>query len=168
MPPKRKASTVAARSKSSKRPTSATVSGVATPQSIGSSDEYSQEGEEASETEVEALSNAKEIFSAGSLKNRSKLQSRSNEQDLKISGINDLSYLKLKTDHENRPLWIDARKARIILESFSPLASHAQDFLTTIAEPLSRPEFLHEYGKTFFLRSTLLDFANLIALTVHR
>ena len=147
MPPKRKASSIATGSKSSKRSISTTVSGAATPQSVGSSDEYSQDGEEASETEVEALSNAKEIFSAGSLKNRSKIQPRSSEQDFRTSGINDLSYLTLKTDHENRPLWIDARKARIILESFSPLASHAQDFLTTIAEPLSRPEFLHEYGK---------------------
>lgn len=34
------------------------------------------------------------------------------------------------------------------MESFSPLAAHAQDFLTTIAEPLSRPNFLHEYSLT--------------------
>jgi DNA excision repair protein ERCC-3 len=54
----------------------------------------------------------------------------------------------LKPDHDNRPLWIDPQKGRIILESFSPLAAHAQDFLTTIAEPLSRPTFLHEYALT--------------------
>jgi DNA excision repair protein ERCC-3 len=63
-------------------------------------------------------------------------------------GNNDFSYLSLKPDHDNRPLWIDPQKGRIILESFSPLASHAQDFLTTIAEPLSRPSFLHEYALT--------------------
>lgn len=54
----------------------------------------------------------------------------------------------MKPDHDNRPLWIDPQKGRIILESFSPLAAHAQDFLTTIAEPLSRPNFLHEYSLT--------------------
>lgn len=63
-------------------------------------------------------------------------------------GNNDFSYLSLKPDHNNRPLWIDPQKGRIILESFSALAAHAQDFLTTIAEPLSRPEFLHEYSLT--------------------
>lgn len=60
----------------------------------------------------------------------------------------DFSYMSLKPDHDNRPLWIDPGKARIILESFSPLASHAQDFLTTVAEPKSRPQFLHEYSLT--------------------
>jgi DNA excision repair protein ERCC-3 len=60
-------------------------------------------------------------------------------------GENNFAYLSLKPDHENRPLWIDPRKGRIILESFSPLAPHAADFLVTIAEPQSRPEHLHEY-----------------------
>lgn len=60
----------------------------------------------------------------------------------------DFSYMSLKPDHNNRPLWIDPHKGRIILESFSPLASQASDFLTTIAEPLSRPSFLHEYALT--------------------
>ncbi|EEP79056.1 DNA repair helicase RAD25 [Uncinocarpus reesii 1704] len=51
-------------------------------------------------------------------------------------------------DHANRPLWIEPLKGTITLESFSPLASQAQDFLTTIAEPLSRPTHLHEYRLT--------------------
>ena len=123
-------------------------SGPATPQSIGSSDEYSGEGDEASASEAENLSKAVKAFSADSLKSRSKNQNRLSNRDLKINGITDLSYLNLKPDHENRPLWIDAKKARITLESFSPLAAHAQDFLTTIAEPLSRPSFLHEYALT--------------------
>ncbi len=65
-----------------------------------------------------------------------------------LFGKNDFAWLSLKPDHENRPLWIDPAKGRIILESFSPLAAHAQDFLTTVAEPLSRPTFLHEYALT--------------------
>lgn len=63
-------------------------------------------------------------------------------------GYKDLSYLPLKRDHYNRPLWIEPVKGTITLESFSPLARQAQDFLTTIAEPLSRPTHLHEYRLT--------------------
>ena len=65
-----------------------------------------------------------------------------------IFGQKDFAYLSLKPDHDNRPLWIDPSKGKIILESFSPLAAHAQDFLTTVAEPLSRPVHLHEYALT--------------------
>lgn len=63
-------------------------------------------------------------------------------------GYKDFSSLPLKPDHANRPLWIEPLKGTITLESFSPLASQAQDFLTTIAEPLSRPTHLHEYRLT--------------------
>ncbi|KAI5297940.1 DNA repair helicase RAD25 [Ascosphaera atra] len=65
-----------------------------------------------------------------------------------IFGLRDFSALSLKPDHANRPLWIEPLKGTITLESFSPLASQAQDFLTTIAEPLSRPTHLHEYRLT--------------------
>ncbi|KAF3941062.1 hypothetical protein ABW19_dt0204588 [Dactylella cylindrospora] len=54
----------------------------------------------------------------------------------------------MKPDHESRPMWINPRNGKIILESFSPLAPAAQDFLTAIAEPLSRPTYLHEYRIT--------------------
>jgi len=69
-----------------------------------------------------------------------------------VSGMrsdSDFSFLALKPDHENRPLWIfpDA-SGRIILEFFSPLAEQAQDFLITIAEPVSRPQHIHEYKLT--------------------
>ena len=142
MPPKRKASTVS----KTARPTKRSASGVATPQSIGSSDEYSAEGSEASESEAEDLGKARKTFSTDSLKTGKKEQSSTLDREAKLRGISNLSYLSLKADHENRPLWVDAKKARITLESFSPLATQAQDFLTTIAEPLSRPQFLHEYA----------------------
>ena len=60
----------------------------------------------------------------------------------------DFAFLKLKADHSARPLWISPRNAKIIFESFSPLAGQAQDFLTTIAEPISRPTYIHEYKLT--------------------
>lgn len=65
-------------------------------------------------------------------------------------GASDFSYLKLKPDHFSRPLWISPSDARIILESFSPLAEQAQDFLITIAEPISRPSHIHEYRITAY------------------
>ncbi|ODV88567.1 hypothetical protein CANCADRAFT_28840 [Tortispora caseinolytica NRRL Y-17796] len=63
-------------------------------------------------------------------------------------GKHDFSFLSLKPDHAARPLWINPIDGRIILESFSPLAEQAQDFLITIAEPVSRPTHIHEYRLT--------------------
>ena len=80
--------------------------------------------------------------------NRKDQQAHPKDSASHIFGRKDFAYLSLKPDHDNRPLWIDPSKGRIILESFSPLAAHAQDFLTTVAEPLSRPLHLHEYALT--------------------
>ncbi|ODQ67427.1 DNA repair helicase rad25 [Nadsonia fulvescens var. elongata DSM 6958] len=68
----------------------------------------------------------------------------------RMFGKADFSYLKLKPDHASRPLWINPEDGRIILESFSPLAEQAQDFLVTIAEPISRPSHIHEYRITTY------------------
>lgn len=59
----------------------------------------------------------------------------------------DFTALPLKPDHCNRPLWIDGW-GKLILENFHPLAPRVEDFLVTIAEPTSRPTFLHEYRLT--------------------
>jgi DNA excision repair protein ERCC-3 len=55
--------------------------------------------------------------------------------------------LILKADHEQRPIWIYKDKL-IFLEAFSPLYQQAYDFLVAIAEPESRPEFIHTYRLT--------------------
>ena len=144
MPPKRKASASARGGRASRTSTP----GPATPQSIGSSDDYSEQGEEASESEAEHLNKAVDTFSVDSFNRRKHAPGQVPASGRTLYGVNDLSSLMLKPDHENRPLWIDPEKGRIILESFSPLAAHAQDFLTTIAEPLSRPIYLHEYALT--------------------
>lgn len=68
----------------------------------------------------------------------------------RMFGKSDFSYLKLKPDHASRPIWINPDDGRIILESFSPLAEQAQDFLVTIAEPVSRPSYIHEYRITTY------------------
>lgn len=61
----------------------------------------------------------------------------------------DCTDLKLKKDHENRPLWISP-EGTIYLEAFAPVAEQAIDFLVAIAEPVSRPSFIHEYRLTAY------------------
>lgn len=60
----------------------------------------------------------------------------------------DFSRMPLKLDHSSRPLWISPDDGHIILEGFNALAEQAQDFLIAIAEPVSRPSFMHEYKLT--------------------
>ncbi|CAG0912701.1 unnamed protein product [Notodromas monacha] len=52
--------------------------------------------------------------------------------------------LELKIDYDQRPLWVSPN-GHIFLESFSPVYKQAHDFLIAIAEPVCRPEFIHEY-----------------------
>ncbi|XP_062029090.1 general transcription and DNA repair factor IIH helicase subunit XPB1 [Rosa rugosa] len=59
----------------------------------------------------------------------------------------DFTKLELKPDHMNRPLWACA-DGRIFLETFSALYKQAYDFLIAIAEPVCRPESMHEYNLT--------------------
>ncbi|MCL7033271.1 hypothetical protein MKW94_012757 [Papaver nudicaule] len=61
--------------------------------------------------------------------------------------MSDFTKLELKPDHVNRPLWACA-DGRIILETFSPWYKQAYDFLIAIAEPVCRPEVVHEYNLT--------------------
>lgn len=53
----------------------------------------------------------------------------------------------LRPDHHSRPLWITPN-GHIIMENFSTLNAIAQEFLTAIAEPVSRPSLMHEYRLT--------------------
>ena len=72
--------------------------------------------------------------------------------------VYDCSHIRLKEDHERRPIWIiwlqgvDGQddENRIILEAFSPEYKNATDFLIAIAEPVSRPSHIHEYKLTKF------------------
>lgn len=138
MPPKRKATTTGGRA--SKRTVSQAGSGPATPQSIGSSDEYSASAPEETDGEAERINKALSKFTSSN-----KSQKGTNTQGPVFS---DLTSLELKLDHYDRPLWIDGRTNKITLETFSPTRKQAQDFLITIAEPKSRPQFLHEYQLT--------------------
>ncbi|KAJ3370324.1 hypothetical protein GGF31_004154 [Allomyces arbusculus] len=62
----------------------------------------------------------------------------------------DFSKMVLKPDHHARPLWINPENGYIVLEAFSPIAEQAQDFLVAIAEPVSRPTYIHEYRLTSY------------------
>ena len=55
--------------------------------------------------------------------------------------------MELKIDHYNRPLWV-CSDGRIFLETFYALYKQAYDFLIAIAEPVCRPESMHEYNLT--------------------
>lgn len=76
--------------------------------------------------------------------------------------------MELKPDHANRrapptplstprppspltppasPLWV-CPDGRVFLESFSPVYKQASDFLVAVAEPVCRPEVMHEYALT--------------------
>lgn len=48
-------------------------------------------------------------------------------------GALDFRSMKLKPDHENRPLWITP-DGNIFVESFSPMYQAAHNFLVTVAE----------------------------------
>lgn len=44
--------------------------------------------------------------------------------------------------------FLKAPDGHIFLETFSPVYKHAHDFLIAIAEPVSRPQHVHEYKLT--------------------
>ena len=59
----------------------------------------------------------------------------------------DLSSLQLKEDHQKRPLWV-TKEGHVFLETFQELYQRAYDFLIAIADPVSRPPFVHKYQIT--------------------
>uniref|UniRef100_A0A6A7FUC9 General transcription and DNA repair factor IIH helicase/translocase subunit XPB n=1 Tax=Hirondellea gigas TaxID=1518452 RepID=A0A6A7FUC9_9CRUS len=67
----------------------------------------------------------------------------------KYGALDFTGIMTLRDDHESRPLWV-APNGHIFLESFSPVYKHAKDFLITIAEPVCRPENIHEYRLTAY------------------
>ena len=60
---------------------------------------------------------------------------------------NDYSDMTLKPDHVARPLWT-CPDGTIYLEAAHALYVTAYDFLVAIAEPITRPEYVHEYKLT--------------------
>lgn len=99
------------------------------------------------------LAEARRTKDSKGSENLSALEVHRRQQDNLVSHIfmdQDFSWLHLKPDHASRPLWISPEDGHIILEAFSPIAEQAQDFLTAISEPVSRPAFIHEYKLTSY------------------
>ncbi|KAJ4166988.1 DNA repair helicase RAD25 [Fusarium oxysporum] len=145
MPPKRKAGAAVQGGAKVGRSSRMSTPGAATPRTIDSNEDMPDEEEGPVDEALERdLNKNIDIFSLDRYQKRHAIR----DPLPHIFGDRDFSYLVLKKDHQNRPLWIDPQKGRIILESFNPLAEQAQDFLITISEPLSRPTFMHEYALT--------------------
>jgi len=149
MPVKRKASANVVGAAKSGRASAASTPGPATPREIDSDDEDDAEAVEVPADNEEQLQNAVDRFSLAAYQDRSvRGPVDSASRYFGDNGKRDFSYLPLKPDYKSRPIWIDPQRGRIILENFSALAEQAKDFLITVAEPLSRPTFLHEYSLT--------------------
>lgn len=93
------------------------------------SDEEPDDRQEPSDASDEEQKNTGETFRLG-------------EQDEKFQDFR--KSLEIKDDAVNRPLWV-CPDGRIYLETFSPVYKPASDFLIAVAEPVCRPEVVHEY-----------------------
>ncbi|KAK5654187.1 hypothetical protein OQA88_7618 [Cercophora sp. LCS_1] len=160
MPPKRKAAAAPAAASKAGKTSALSTPGPGTPRSLDSSmmsdgdEDFDEDVTEAQKRKEELMSMEADEFVSGWDLSGSKFQSTSNNAPQKRDaasvyfGKRDFSNLILRPDHASRPLWIDPAKGTIVLERFSPLSEPATDFLITIAEPKSRPTFLHEYQIT--------------------
>jgi DNA excision repair protein ERCC-3 len=157
MPPKRKAPAAPKGAAKAGRASELSTPGPATPRSLADSDRMSDsEGGEVEETDRmrELAAEAEEFVDKFNIDSDRFQQAGSRRHFDSASihfgsqGQRDYSFLSLRPDHNNRPLWIDSRKGIIILEKFNPAAAMAQDLLIAIAEPKSRPAHLHEYQLT--------------------
>ncbi|EGS17647.1 DNA repair helicase-like protein [Thermochaetoides thermophila DSM 1495] len=163
MPPKRKAPPVGAQAPAPKagRTSAMSTSGPATPRSLDDSN-LSDADEDLDDDIPEEQKKKEDLLSKEAdefVRKFSAIKRGLNKQDdaerlrhydaaTPYFKKKDFSYLPLKPDHYNRPLWIDPNTQTIVLERFNPLSEQATDFLITIAEPRSRPTFLHEYVMT--------------------
>ncbi|KAK8092117.1 DNA repair helicase RAD25 [Apiospora hydei] len=134
MPVKRKASGNVAGAAKSGRTSSVSTPGPATPKDIDS-DEESDDVVDDTQPGEEQIQNAIDRFSLA------------HYQDKQVRGPMDNASRFF--GHGRHPTDLGRpQRGRIILENFSALAEQAKDFLITIAEPLSRPTYLHEYSLT--------------------
>ncbi|KAK0738297.1 P-loop containing nucleoside triphosphate hydrolase protein [Schizothecium vesticola] len=160
MPPKRKAAAQAAPAPSKAGRTSAlSTPGPATPRSLDSSmmseadDDFDEDVSEAQKQREDGLGVEAEqfvqVFDLSSKRFQGKNEKRTDSvTSFFKNGERDFHYLPLKPDHQRRPLYIEPTQGLIFLERWSPRGKQATDFLVTIAEPVSRPKYIHEYKMT--------------------
>lgn len=129
------------------RTSAASTPGASTPKDVNSDDDLGSDDGNA--PDEEQIQSAIDRFSLAHYQdNTVRGPVDSATRHFGTNGRRDFSYLPLKPDFKDRPIWIDPQRGRIILENFSPVAETVKDFLITVAEPLSRPTFLHEYSLT--------------------
>lgn len=82
--------------------------------------------------------------------NKSKSRYQDDMETLRVVSYDYSNSLCLKHDHMLRPIWItpSAEDNKIYLEAFHPLYQEAYDRLVAVAEPVSRPKFIHTYQLT--------------------
>lgn len=163
MPPKRKAPPGQAAAAKAGRASQMSTPGPATPRSIESSvmsdadEDFDEDVSEAQKEREALMSREADEFVTKFTMGAKRLQGQNDDAGREVRRYDaatpffrkrDFSHLPLKPDHHNRPLWIDPDSCTVVLERFNPLAEQATDFLITIAEPKSRPTFLHEYALT--------------------
>ncbi|KAK1835171.1 hypothetical protein QBC39DRAFT_423754 [Podospora conica] len=133
--------------------------GPATPRSLDSSmsdaddDLFDPDVSEAQKQREDGLGAEAEqfvqVFDLSSTRFQGKIEKRTDSvTSFFKNGERDFHYLPLKPDHERRPLYIEPNQGIIFLERWSPRGKQATDFLITIAEPMSRPKYIHEYKLT--------------------
>jgi DNA excision repair protein ERCC-3 len=163
MPPKRKAPAGQSAAAKAGRTSAMSTPGPATPRSMASSamsdadEDFDEDVTEAQKEREAMLSREADDFVNKFTFGGKRLQGQNDNSGRDVRRYDaatpffrkrDFSHLPLKPDHRNRPLWIDPDNCTVVLERFNPLAEQATDFLITIAEPKSRPTFLHEYSLT--------------------
>jgi hypothetical protein len=82
----------------------------------------------------------------------------------------DFRALGVKPDHAKLPLWV-CPNGQVFLEEYSPSYKQARDFLVQIAEPCSRPFYIHEYRlekNALFAAASMGFTAEVIAAVLER
>lgn len=113
-------------------------------------DDYSEEVDEYTSAKklVQRAADREALLKSSDVPSSSDLKSSADSSALSSSGLGaDFSNLPLKPDHISRPCWT-CPDGTIYLEAFHDLYPKAYDFLVAIAEPVARPEHLHEYKLT--------------------
>lgn len=89
---------------------------------------------------------ARKLVLRASKRESALLQTKPSQSSADGTGF-DFTRLTLKPDHIQRPIWT-CPDGIIYLEAFHDLYTSAYDFLVAIAEPVARPEFVHQYKLT--------------------
>ena len=130
------------------RPAKRQASGVNTPVSRTTDDEYDHEDSErlsdSGTEEPQIYKDVSKRFEPSTYSKKAAYPTGDPASHL-FKAKHDFFDEPLKPDHRLRPVWIDRENGRVVLETFSPSFKQAQTFLINIAEPVSRTTNMHEY-----------------------